>query len=90
MQNKPNLKDVQMNVSIFSTTDYENIANRTLGQNKPNQTQLKPILSAVGGFRKGQNELKIFYENIWPHPMISKANFYPLQLINKGLISNEV
>ncbi len=51
MQNKPNLKDTQMNVYLYNTKDYENIANRTLGQNKPNQSQLKPILSAVGGLQ---------------------------------------
>jgi len=34
-----------MNVYIYNTTAYENIANRTLGQNKPNQSQSKPISS---------------------------------------------
>jgi len=50
MQNKPNLLNAQMNVSAVKTKDYENIANWTLGENKPNtnpikanQTQLKPI-----------------------------------------------
>jgi hypothetical protein len=46
MQNKPNLPDAQMNVSIFSKMDYENISDWTLGENKPNskpiQTQFKP------------------------------------------------
>jgi len=45
-----------MNVNIYLQTAYENIANWTLGQNKPNsnpiQTQTKPILSAVGGLPK--------------------------------------
>jgi len=41
-----------MNASIFSTKAYENKRNRTLGQNKPNQSQFKP------NFFKGQNELK--------------------------------
>jgi len=49
MQNKPNFRKSQMNVSIFSKTDYENIANGTLGENKPNQTQ----------FPKSQNECKL-------------------------------
>ncbi len=31
-----------MNVSIFSQTDYENIANWTLGQSKPNSNPIKP------------------------------------------------
>jgi hypothetical protein len=39
MQNKPNFQDTKMNVNLYNTTDYENIANWTLGENKPNQTQ---------------------------------------------------
>jgi len=42
MQNKPNLLDAQMNVSSILTTDYENIANWTLGENKPNSNPNKP------------------------------------------------
>jgi len=41
MQNKPNFRKSQMNVSIFSTKAYENIANWTLGQNKPNSNPIK-------------------------------------------------
>ncbi len=44
MQNKPNLVDAQMNVSSILTTDYENIANWTLGENKPNSNPIKPNL----------------------------------------------
>jgi len=29
----------QMNVTPYNTTDYENIANWTLGENKPKQSQ---------------------------------------------------
>ncbi len=47
-----------MNVNPYNTTKYENISNRTLGENKPNQSQ----------FPKGQNELKIACQKIWPHP----------------------
>jgi len=47
MQNKPNFRKSQMNVNLYNTTDYENIANWTLGENKPNskpiQTQSNPI-----------------------------------------------
>ena len=39
MQNKPNLLNNQMNVTSFYTVDYENIANWTLGENKPKQSQ---------------------------------------------------
>ena len=41
MRNKPNLLDAQMNVKSFHAVDYENIANWTLGENKPNQTQFQ-------------------------------------------------
>ena len=33
-----------MNVIPYNTTDYENIANWTLGQNKPNSNPNKPNL----------------------------------------------
>ncbi len=36
MQNKPNFWKSQMNVTSLITVDYENIANWTLGENKPN------------------------------------------------------
>ncbi len=36
MQNKPNLRKSQMNVTSLTTVDYENIANWTLGENEPN------------------------------------------------------
>jgi len=35
MQNKPNFQNSQMNLSFYSTRDYENKRNWTLGQNKP-------------------------------------------------------
>ncbi len=44
MQNKPNFRKSQMNVSIFSTMDYENLSNWTLGENKPNSN---PIVERV-------------------------------------------
>jgi len=33
-----------MNVKSYNTTDYENIANWTLGENKPNSNPNKPNL----------------------------------------------
>ncbi|MBA7628491.1 hypothetical protein ES703_35979 [subsurface metagenome] len=42
MQNKPNFPKSQMNVKTYNTTDYENIANWTLGENKPNSNPIKP------------------------------------------------
>jgi len=44
MQNKPNFRKSQMNVSIFSQKDYENKSNWTLGENKPNSNPNKPNL----------------------------------------------
>ena len=43
MQNEPNFQKSQMNINLFITMDYENKRNWTLGENEPNQTQLKPI-----------------------------------------------
>jgi len=42
MPNKPNFQKSQMNVSIFSKMDYENISDWTLGENKPNSNPNKP------------------------------------------------
>jgi hypothetical protein len=44
MQSKPNFQKSQMNVSIFSTKDYENKSNWTIGQSKPNSKPIKPNL----------------------------------------------
>ncbi|MBA7663631.1 hypothetical protein ES703_71676 [subsurface metagenome] len=41
MQNKANSLYAQMNVTSFYTVDYENIANWTLGENKPNSKPIK-------------------------------------------------
>jgi len=45
MQNKPNFQKSQMNVRSVITKDYENIANWTLGENKPNSKPIKPNFS---------------------------------------------
>ncbi len=42
MQNIPNFRKAKMNVNLYTTTEYENIANWTLGQNKPNSNPIKP------------------------------------------------
>ncbi len=44
MQNKPNFQKSQMNVNTYNTTDYENISDWTIGQNKPNSNPIKPNL----------------------------------------------
>jgi len=48
----------QMNVTPYNTTDYENIANWTLGQNKPNSNPNKPNLVRR---RRIANECKLTY-----------------------------
>jgi len=53
MQNKPNFRKSQMNVNIYNTTDYENIANWTIGQNKPNSNPIKP------NFQKAQMNVNL-------------------------------
>jgi len=63
MQNKPNLRKSQMNINFYSTMDYENKHNWTLGENKPNskpiQSQYKP------DSRKAKNEIKLlFYKGL--------------------------
>jgi len=40
MQNKPNLLNIQMNVSAVKTKYYENVHLRGCAENKPNQTQI--------------------------------------------------
>jgi len=44
MQNKANFRKSQMNVRSAIRTDYENKANWTLGENKPNSKPIKPNL----------------------------------------------
>jgi len=66
--NKPNLvrrrRIAKMNVNAFSQKDYEN---KTAFRPQKNKPKTNPILSAVGGFPKGQNELKIARRKIRPH-----------------------
>ena len=47
MQNKPNLLDAQMNLSLCFTMNYELQTMNYFMQNKPNQTQ--PVLSLPNG-----------------------------------------
>jgi hypothetical protein len=63
MQNKPNFRKSQMNVNLLITTDYENISDWTLGQNKPNSNPIKPCpeRSRMGQLPKSQNECKLTY-----------------------------
>jgi len=55
MQNKANFRKSQMNVISALTNDYENIANWTLGENKPNSKPIKPNLVRLRRIQKGLN-----------------------------------
>ncbi len=44
MQNKPNFRKSQMNVSIYLQTAYENKWQRRVRKNKPNSNPIKPNL----------------------------------------------
>ena len=70
MQNKPNFRKSQVNVSIFSKMAYENKHNRILSQNKPNQTRFKPNLS----------QLKPISMPIKPNSNPNKPNFKKAQM----------
>jgi hypothetical protein len=76
-KNKPNTNPIssktKMNVNLYITKDYENISDWTLSENKANSNPIKacPERSRMGQFPKGQNELKIACQKIWPHPKFS-------------------
>jgi len=44
MQNEPNFRKSQMNLTSLITVDYENKSNWTLGENEPNTNPIKPNL----------------------------------------------
>jgi hypothetical protein len=75
----PISKMPKMNVTIYYKKDYSNkTANRRI-QNKPNSKPNKPNFKAcperspMGQFPKGQNELKIAYRKIRPHPLLTPS-----------------
>jgi len=39
LQNKPNSRESQIDVSLITTREYNKKSNRTLGENKPKQSQ---------------------------------------------------
>ena len=89
MQNKPNFQKSQMNVNPYNTTNYENIANWTLGENKPNSNPNKP------NFQKAQMNVNSLITKDYRKKddfvvRINKPNFRNAQnerkrLYNKGL-----
>jgi hypothetical protein len=54
MQNKANFRKSQMNVNPYNTKDYENKSDWTLGENKPKQTQTKPIFKSEDRRQKAE------------------------------------
>ncbi len=44
MQNKPNVKDAQINVNSYMKSKYEKLDNWLSGKNKPNSNPIKPNL----------------------------------------------
>ena len=68
MQNKPNLRDAQMNVSPVITREYKNKSNWRLAENKPNTNPNKPNSNPIRQKPK-MNVNSIVtkdYENICP------------------------
>ena len=64
-----------MNVISYNTKDYENKSNWTIGKNKPNQTQSKPILERMNlNFcAAGSYESKTTFEANNPNVNITTA-----------------
>jgi len=59
MQNKPNFRKSQMNVSIYLQTAYENKSDWTLGENKPNSNPIKP------NFQKAQMNVNLLITKVY-------------------------
>jgi len=84
MQNKPNFRKSQMNVSIYLQTAYENKRDWTLGQNKPNSNPIKPNL------RKAKMDVNIYYTKVYENISDwtlgeNKPNSNPIQTQSKPI-----
>jgi len=55
MQNKPNVKDAQINVSSYMKSKYEKLDTWLSGKNKPNSNPIKP------NFRKAQMNVNLYF-----------------------------
>ncbi len=74
--NKPNLKRAKMNIYSIITKDYRKKDDFVVRINKPN-------------FFKGQNELKITCQKIWPHSQLrTSSNRIPFCLLDQNNRSN--
>jgi hypothetical protein len=59
MQNKPNLRKTQMNITFLLTKAYKNKTLGRRGKNKPNQSQFQNSAQAVGISNIEQEMLKL-------------------------------
>jgi hypothetical protein len=50
-----------MNVNPYNTKAYENKSNWTLGENKPNQSQFKPIKANFNAYQTQTNPISESY-----------------------------
>jgi hypothetical protein len=57
LQNEPNFRKSQVNVSVFTTREYEQVDTWSIRKNEPKRTQNEPKS------QKGQNERKYCYNN---------------------------
>ena len=60
MQNKPNLLNVQIYISIYDTKDYKNFITLAGYKNKPNQTQFQTQRNAPAPLRNRYAAREIF------------------------------
>ncbi len=49
-----------MNVNQYNTKDYENKSNWTLGENKPNQSQFKPIKANFNSYQTQSKPIFVY------------------------------
>jgi len=93
MQNKPNFRKAKMNVSIYLQTDYENISDWTIGQNKPNSNPIKPNLrkaqmnvsSLITKDYRKKDDFAVRKNKPKTNPISSKAQNERKRFFTKGL-----
>jgi hypothetical protein len=82
-----------MNVNTYNTTNYENIANWTIGQSKPNSNPIKPNLRktkmnanvfVTKDYRKN-DDFAVQKNKPNSNPISSKAQNERKRLFTKGL-----
>ena len=82
MKNKPNFQKAQMDVNIYYKSGYENKSVRTLGENKPNQTQFPGSASSCDELLEGSAiwpDEAVFSFDLVARPVILNANIRQLR-----------